>query len=574
MAAAFAAAASIDGGLAGRTATRAPSRALRRQIAEHAGAGAEVDQRPGGLARVGQLAAATPGRAWWSRGRRCRRPGRGRRRRSHRSRRSAPARSLPGGPQPEPPAADRDGTWKSRQRSAQSSGISVELTSTRPSPAAASRSGELRQLARRRRRSRTRLAVGSSSSPSGAGSGRPDLRLPGASGRRAGRATHAAHASSRPARGPSPRGPGCRRRASRRARSASSRCSSLRLRGTTTLKITCWLPRLRLRSAGKPSPSSTVRWPGWAPARPRSRARRRASATVRLRPEHRLRRGDSTMRDEVVAVALEALVLGDRDLDVEVAGAAPRARPRGRRRRSGSAGRPRSRPGSRPPCVAARRRSRPLPPQTSQGCLGDLAGAAADVAGPVLRTICPKAVRVTCRSWPAPPQRLAGGDRRPRLGAVAVAVLAGGDRVEARPRGGPRWRPRRARSRPATPMSPPAAGPPPPKPKCRERGRRRRRPGRCRRSSRSRAPASKPPRAQALVAVGVVGAAPLGVGEDLVGLGRLLELLLGLGVVVVDVGVQLAGEPAEGLLDLGLVGAAARRRGPRSSRGASARQPS
>ena len=58
--------------------------------------------------------------------------------------------------------------------------------------------------------------------------------------------------------------------------------------------------------------------------------------------------------------------------------------------------------------------------------------------------------------------------------------------------------------------------------------------------------------AQALVAVGVVGAAPLGVGEHLVGLGRLLELLLGLGVVVVDVGVQLAGEAAEGVLDLGL----------------------
>ena len=89
---------------------------------------------------------------------------------------------------------------------------------------------------------------------------------------------------------------------------------------------------------------------------------------------------------------------------------------------------------------------------------------------------------------------------------------------------------------------------------------------------------SKPPKlsareceaagAQALVAVGVVGAAALGVGEDLVGLGGLLELLLGLGVVAVDVGMQLAGEPAEGLLDLGLVGAPGRRRAPRSSRAA------
>ena len=51
--------------------------------------------------------------------------------------------------------------------------------------------------------------------------------------------------------------------------------------------------------------------------------------------------------------------------------------------------------------------------------------------------------------------------------------------------------------------------------------------------------------AQAVVAVGVVGAAPLGVGEHLVGFRRGLELLLGLGVVVVDVGVQLAGEAAK-----------------------------
>ena len=67
----------------------------------------------------------------------------------------------------------------------------------------------------------------------------------------------------------------------------------------------------------------------------------------------------------------------------------------------------------------------------------------------------------------------------------------------------------------------------------------------------------KPARAKALVAVGVVGAAPLGVGEHLVGLRRGLELLLGLGVVGVDVGVQLAGEAAEGALHLGRVGFAA-----------------
>ena len=62
--------------------------------------------------------------------------------------------------------------------------------------------------------------------------------------------------------------------------------------------------------------------------------------------------------------------------------------------------------------------------------------------------------------------------------------------------------------------------------------------------------------AQPLVAVAVVGRAPLGVGQDLVGLGSLLELLLGVGVVGVDVGVQLHRELAKGLLDVLLGGVA------------------
>ena len=56
------------------------------------------------------------------------------------------------------------------------------------------------------------------------------------------------------------------------------------------------------------------------------------------------------------------------------------------------------------------------------------------------------------------------------------------------------------------------------------------------------------------MAVAVVCRAAVGIGEDLVGLGGLLELLLGLRVVAVDVGVQLAGELAEGLLHLAVVG--------------------
>jgi hypothetical protein len=58
--------------------------------------------------------------------------------------------------------------------------------------------------------------------------------------------------------------------------------------------------------------------------------------------------------------------------------------------------------------------------------------------------------------------------------------------------------------------------------------------------------------AQALGPVLVVGAAPVGVGEDLVGLGRFLEAGFRLGVVAGDVGVEFAGEAAEGFLDLGL----------------------
>jgi hypothetical protein len=61
--------------------------------------------------------------------------------------------------------------------------------------------------------------------------------------------------------------------------------------------------------------------------------------------------------------------------------------------------------------------------------------------------------------------------------------------------------------------------------------------------------------AQTLVPVAVIGGTPVAVRKDLVGLRGLLELLLGVGIVAVDIGVQLAGEPAERLLDLGGAGA-------------------
>ena len=64
----------------------------------------------------------------------------------------------------------------------------------------------------------------------------------------------------------------------------------------------------------------------------------------------------------------------------------------------------------------------------------------------------------------------------------------------------------------------------------------------------------EPVRAKALVTEPIVGLAPLGVREDLVRLGSLLELLLGLGIVAVHVRVELARELPERLLQLGVLG--------------------
>jgi hypothetical protein len=64
------------------------------------------------------------------------------------------------------------------------------------------------------------------------------------------------------------------------------------------------------------------------------------------------------------------------------------------------------------------------------------------------------------------------------------------------------------------------------------------------------------PGPEPFVAVAVIGRTPLGVRQDLVSLGRLLELLLGVRVVRVDVGVKLAGQLTKGLLDLPLRGRA------------------
>ena len=83
--------------------------------------------------------AAARGTCWWLRGPRCQTLARDRQRCPRGFRRTGPA-SQDGLTTIRPPAIET-GSWKSRQRSAQSSGISVALISTRPSPAAARSSG-------------------------------------------------------------------------------------------------------------------------------------------------------------------------------------------------------------------------------------------------------------------------------------------------------------------------------------------------------------------------------------------------------------------------------------------------
>ncbi len=239
--------------------------------------------------------------------------------------------------------------------------------------------------------------------------------------------------------------------------------------------------------------------------------------------------GDVERGDQVLAFAHEALVLADADEHVEVAGGARRARRRDRGRRarmrwpsaipagtstsSSCAARhaARGRGTRRTACSG----TRPSPPQTSQT---------------TVRTIWPNGVRVDRLQLAGAAAALAGLDRRARLGAVAVAVLAAldrlvgdldrraargleqvdldGRRATSPPGAGPRAPPKRATGAAAEERVEQVA---------------------------DRAEGVEVRRvaagAQALVAVAVIGRAPLGVGEDLVRLGRLLELLLGLRVV-------------------------------------------
>ena len=176
---------------------------------------------------------------------------------------------------------------------------------------------------------------------------------------------------------------------------------------------------------------------------------------------------------------------------------------------------------------------------------------------------CPNGVRrhrASCPGAAAPGCPLSIG--RARLGAVAVAVLAQRDRLIAHldesrraacARSSSRRRPRHRRPGSRRRRRPPNV-----------HRSRRRRTLRIRRRTHRRCPRHEPnafrssgavsAASQALVAVAIVGRAAVGVRQHLVGLRRLLELLLGFGIVAVDVGVQFASQAAERLLDRGLIG--------------------
>ena len=217
---------------------------------------------------------------------------------------------------------------------------------------------------------------------------------------------------------------------------ARSRCLRESLRGTTTSTTTCSSPRPRAAERRQAEALEGDRVAGLRAGGDLDLALALERRHRDLAADHRQGRRHPGDRDQVLAAALEALVLGDRDDHVEVARAARRPRRRGRRPRSGSAGPTRSPAGPRRP-RCARGRSRPAPSQRSQGC------------------------SATC---PAPPQvgqahgldelaeggaahllhaagaaaGLAGVDRRPGLGAVAVAALAGRDGLEVDLRAGRR----------------------------------------------------------------------------------------------------------------------------------------
>src|SRR5215203_3771950 len=144
------------------------------------------------------------------------------------------------------------------------------------------------------------------------------------------------------------------------------------------------------------------------------------------RPQHRLGRRDRDDADQVATVALEALVLRDPNLHVEIPGWRPRL--------AGMAGAADPHPLSVfDPGRDVDRTGPALPGATAAAAdlargLRDFAGPPADVAGDAADHLPERRSRHLSQLAGAA-AALTGRDRRARLGAVAAAVLAAGDDV-------------------------------------------------------------------------------------------------------------------------------------------------
>src|SRR2546421_1330331 len=284
------------------------------------------------------------------------------------------------------------------------------------------------------------------------------------------------------------------------------------------------------------------------------------SRHIRRGAKRRQGRSNIDGGDQVVAVAQESRVVTNVDQDVEVAG-----------RPTPLTGVPATcDTDPLPVCDPGRHVDRDLgslhltapPPAHLAGLPGDPSVAVAEVAdrGPDhLAERCPGYRSELARALAAG----TGLDRSPRLGAVAMAALADGDGLVAGlDRGAPGsvqqidvrgdcdvaalYRAARAAAAPAEDVTERAGS----AERARSAEERVEDVGHgCERVEVRGVSAA----AQPLVPIAVIGGAPLGIGEDLVGLGRLLELLLGRGVVAVDVRVKLPGQTAECPLDRRLV---------------------
>ena len=209
--------------------------------------------------------------------------------------------------------------------------------------------------------------------------------------------------------------------------SSSSRCSSLRLCGTRRLTTACRSPRVLLRRPGQAVALDLDFVAVRRAADDFDLGRPVERVDLERRAEHRVVRVDVDDGVELRVLAMKALVVRDVDNARRGRPAVRRSRRRGRGRRRGSAGRRRCRPGS--STVASRStRTRPLPPHSLARRLDDLAVSVADVADRLASHLTEHRAGDDPHAAGAA-ALVAGLDLAAGLGALAVAVVAGLDRL-------------------------------------------------------------------------------------------------------------------------------------------------